>query len=56
MKSKNLYIRADEEMVEKLKDIAYELRLPVSEIVRQGLELCIKALEEQHGGPYPKRK
>lgn len=50
-----LVIRLDEDMHEKLKDISYETRNSISHIIREGMKLCIEALEEERGKPFEKR-
>jgi predicted DNA-binding protein len=55
MKKKMLVIRLDEDMHEKLKDISYETRNSISHIIREGMKLCIEALEEERGKPFEKR-
>lgn len=55
MKKKFLAIRVNEDIHEKLKDISYETRRPISWIVEQGLKICIEGLEHENGGQFPKR-
>ena len=55
MKKKMLVIRMEPEMYEKLKDIAYETRNPMSLIIREGMKLCIEALESERGQPFERR-
>ncbi len=55
MKKIKCCVRIEEDILEKIKDIAYEARIPVTKIMNDGLRICVEGLEDHNGGAYPRR-
>lgn len=54
-RKKNAFNLPDE-VLEKVRDIAYWDRIPVNAIVREGIEMAIKKYEKKRGAGYPTRE
>ena len=53
---KNITIRIDEEIIDKVKDIVYwEPGMSMSDLFEQSIKVMIKELQDKHGKKYEKR-
>lgn len=49
-------VKVDSNVVERMRNMAYASpELSISKFVQESLALCMEALEEKNGGPWPER-